>query len=629
MNLKAVVIIFCFQFLLNTDLWANDGEALLPLTHNSALNDASNQAFHQQKSIRRDALLTLPFFEDFNQSSFYPDINRWVDNFTYINNTYPVNPPSLGVATFDGLNPLGQPYSLNATDIGRADKLTSLPLALNGLLNTDDVYLSFYYQTEGLGEKPQRNIDYLLLEFLDTSGAWVEVWRANPSDTLPPFVQAFVKIEAPYLYDGFQFRWVNIARLSGNNDHWHLDYIKLDKGRNPLVETTVPDLAFTSAPSKVFKEYYTLPYKHFTSEMLLDTLSVRVFNNFSNTVDIVDNFSVYNLADSSILDAYNGPSIDLVGLSPLTFPYRGIDIPEGLTGDTIRIGVTYNFQTSAENSSIEPVRANNTLKKIIEFGNYFALDDASAERAYRLVNFDFGKMAVRYTTTVPDTLRTLKIHFANLNNDYSSTRFNIVIWSSIDTPGGTAVELYRDNLLAISDFRKPFGDKYNDFSFYALKPDSNGKDYLVLDGDFFIGIELEKDNVLDVGYDVNTDGGSRQYFNVGRGWFKTQFNGALMINPIMGKALDWPYVGIQDNTTQFIDIKAYPNPTRDIIYLKKEVNQPLLYKVMNMTGSIMSEGKMTNNTQPIDVSALSAGVYILIIEESNGVYAGRTKFVKQ
>jgi hypothetical protein len=50
---------------------------------------------------------------------------------------------------------------------------------------------------------------------------------------------------------------------------------------------------------------------------------------------------------------------------------------------------------------------------------------------------------------------------------------------------------------------------------------------------------------------------------------------------------------------------------------------------MNMTGSIMSEGKMTNNTEPIDVSALSAGVYILIIEESNGVYAGRTKFVKQ
>jgi hypothetical protein len=269
------------------------------------------------------------------------------------------------------------------------------------------------------------------------------------------------------------------------------------------------------------------------------------------------------------------------------------------------------------------------LNKIIEFGNYFALDDASAERAYRLVNFDFGKMAVRYTTTVPDTLRTLKIHFANLNNDYSSTRFNIVIWSSIDTPGGTAVELYRDNLLAISDFRKPFGDKYNDFSFYALKPDSSGKDYLVLDGDFFIGIELEKDNVLDVGYDVNTDGGSRQYFNVGRGWFKTQFKGALMINPIMGKALDWPYVGIQDNTARFIDIKAYPNPTRDIIYLKKEVNQPLLYKVMNMTGSIMSEGKMTNNTEPIDVSALSAGVYILIIEESNGVYAGRTKFVKQ
>ena len=55
-------------------------------------------------------VLALPFADDFNQSSFFPNNSRWADNDVFINNTYPKGPPTLGVATFDGLNSSGEPY---------------------------------------------------------------------------------------------------------------------------------------------------------------------------------------------------------------------------------------------------------------------------------------------------------------------------------------------------------------------------------------------------------------------------------------------------------------------------------------------------------------------------------------
>lgn len=48
--------------------------------------------------------LTLPFIDDFSQQHYYPDASKWENNNVYINSSYPVNPPSYGVATFDGLD---------------------------------------------------------------------------------------------------------------------------------------------------------------------------------------------------------------------------------------------------------------------------------------------------------------------------------------------------------------------------------------------------------------------------------------------------------------------------------------------------------------------------------------------
>jgi hypothetical protein len=70
---------------------------------------------------------------------------KWFDNYAFWNTTYPVLPPTIGVATLDGLNEFGLPYNnTNTSTFGDADYLTSYPINLSGLAVGDSVYLSFF-----------------------------------------------------------------------------------------------------------------------------------------------------------------------------------------------------------------------------------------------------------------------------------------------------------------------------------------------------------------------------------------------------------------------------------------------------------------------------------------------------
>ena len=86
-------------------------------------------------------LLTLPFFDDF--SSVQLSSNNWIGKSTFINKNYPVNPPTIGVVTFDGLDSIGFAYDINMTNnSGSADVLQSKQINLS---NVDTAFFLFYY----------------------------------------------------------------------------------------------------------------------------------------------------------------------------------------------------------------------------------------------------------------------------------------------------------------------------------------------------------------------------------------------------------------------------------------------------------------------------------------------------
>ena len=99
-------------------------------------------------------MISLPFIDDFSNDNFYPDSMLWKENLVFVNRTYALNPITLGVATFDGLDQNGRPYNINlsTSDSQDADTLTSHHINMSLV---DSAYFMFFYQPEGLGNDPQ------------------------------------------------------------------------------------------------------------------------------------------------------------------------------------------------------------------------------------------------------------------------------------------------------------------------------------------------------------------------------------------------------------------------------------------------------------------------------------------
>ncbi len=106
-------------------------EMLLPLGYNQQLLHRELKGGTRDIGESRDTLC-LPFFDDFSNlnafhdsinllcpdtvfntdpSAVYPNQLFWQDSLAYINNTYPIFPPTYGVATLDGLRANGRPHN--------------------------------------------------------------------------------------------------------------------------------------------------------------------------------------------------------------------------------------------------------------------------------------------------------------------------------------------------------------------------------------------------------------------------------------------------------------------------------------------------------------------------------------
>ena len=199
--------------------------------------------------------LELPFFDDFSYPPNKLNEHNWLDKSVSVNESYAISPVSTGTATFDALNSLGKIYDHAGVFPFDADQLTSKPMRLKGKSN---VYLSFFYQPQGLGDQPEVG-DSLMLFFKSVpDNAWIHVWSAA-GEGLHDFKQAMVPVnEDRFLRDGFQFRFINKASLSKepvlglktNTDHWNLDYLYLDENRSFLrCNKGDPE----SGPSKQFR----------------------------------------------------------------------------------------------------------------------------------------------------------------------------------------------------------------------------------------------------------------------------------------------------------------------------------------------------------------------------------------
>lgn len=552
--------------------------------------------------------LTLPFIDDFSQQHFYPDASKWINNNVYINSSYPVNPPSYGVATFDGLDSTGYPYNfLVPTAYGIADYLTSKVIDLTVI--TDSVFLSFYYQPQGIGNLPQPK-DSLRLEFFRKSDStWVRKW-AVPGSNLAPFKKVMVAVDTSFHNDAFQFRFLNYATLSGNVDHWHLDYVYLNDARNHA-DTTLDDVAFTGDFYNMLNEFTSMPYTHYKLDSISNmatAINVEYTNNHNINRPVFYKYEVIDDNGSGTsLTTYpiTASSSNVFAHSNLTIPLAVYDLPTNNYYFPVDTNQTKVFQIknyfSFTSSGIGPKdfnQTNDTVTTYQVFNNYYSYDDGSAEAGYGVFGIN-SKLANQFNIKMSDTLVALDIYFNPITNNLSAKTFKLKIWSSLSPE----VVLYEQ-----SGYFNPIYSFTNEFLKYNL-------DYPIYlpAGTYYFGYENITEDFLTVGFDLNNNNRTKIYKNVVGVWENSSYDGTLMLHPVF-KYQD-AIVSINENIDNNSKINVYPNPSTGKIYLKNTLGLNEI-QVFDMFGKIMLELPKGNH-KDIDLSSIPNGVYLIKLSNEN------------
>ena len=241
---------------------------------------------------KNKSAITLPFFDDFSYNSPFANINLWHQSSIFVNRTYPINPVTIGVATFDGLDEYGFARNFfQANPSAPSDTLLSQEI---DLLAVDTAYLMFYFQGKGIGDSPQLN-DSLVLEFFSNTLVWEQVWFSF-GQSMQEFEKVIQIINEPkFLHNAFQFRFRNYATISGNFDHWHIDYVKVDEFLNSNDTIKLNDVAFVYAATSFLKTYEQMPWTHFKNNEAVemnDTAAIFLRNNGAG-INIYYQYDVY------------------------------------------------------------------------------------------------------------------------------------------------------------------------------------------------------------------------------------------------------------------------------------------------------------------------------------------------
>lgn len=577
-----------------------------PLGTNSVLQEAALKR-ESGSALARVAnfndTLILPFEDDFSRPGVYPFDSLWIDSNVYINTDFSTIPVTIGMATFDGLNKNGVPYNIIANRDTVADFLTSRPIDLGQFVGDTTIWLSFFYQPQGLGDRPE-GIDSLVLQFKDTAGSWVNMWSV-PGRTDTAFQRVNIRVSDPvYQYKGFQFRFYNIATVNGNRDHWHLDYVILR--RFTAANDSILDNAMIAPLKTLLGEYTSMPYTHYKSlsnpsAAMISSITDSIYNiNYGGT-SYLPQISIEN--NGTILLNNNIGSISTFSsltYTDYTIPLNGFSYPV-LPDDSAEFVYKSYFNFLGAQSN----RNNDTSYCYQKFHNYYSYDDGTAELAFSLSGNAGISLAYQFDVKKIDTLRGVQIYFNPVGENVTNRLFQLTAWSNVDPNANTATELYRMINVRPGD---PAGiNGYKTFLFdvpLAVGPGTTAGPTL------WVGfIQNDPQILYGVGLDRNTDSRSKAFYRVDGQWYQSNIKGSLMIRPVFGDRI--PVVGIEDTPLPVLAFSIGPNPASESISLFFEANvHKHLARITDITGAIVHE-QMAEPGNNIDISSFAAGIYFI------------------
>jgi hypothetical protein len=581
-----------------------------PLNKNAAIISYRLQHKDDMRQTASAAdTLSLPFMDDFSQEGIYPTSDLWLDSGAFVNSTFCDNPPTYGVATFDGIDKNGHRYSASSTR-QYCDTMTSKPIRLAFAQADTTVWLSFYYQPQGLGIAPF-SADTLLLQFKDTANHWTRVWYKNGT-TKQPFARVNIHVsDLKYCFDGFQFRFVNYGPPNANTDHWNVDYIYLNNYRSS--NDSITDVGMVNKPVSVLSEFTSMPWPHYSSSILSKASvsdSARNINYGPTTVQYY--YSIYDEAGSLLLrdsmndgSSYSGKVSSFThSLNGFTFPHTSTDSATFLIKDSLANNGTLNL-----NNDISLYRQN--------FFNYYSYDDGTAELNSGLSGSNL-KWAMQFDVKMRDTLRGVQIYFNPTSLDVSSQQIDITLWDNINVSTNTEHVVYT-MINQVPDTV----DSINGFTTYRFPVPQ-----VVGPGNIWVGFVQSNNVLIGLGVDKNTDSHSKMFYAANGQWNQYTFSSTWMIRPYFGKYVS--LVNVNDLISDENFFTVYPNPTSDKLHFSFHENtgiyQNLQYELTDITGRIVTQGVLA--ADEVDISILNPGIYFARVKDhGNNVNSPAKKIV--
>ncbi len=618
----ASVVLIVLSFFITANEVMAQGEGVAPLGYRPP-DTALVKTYYSTmpRAAAKGTAISLPFFEDFTSTGFFPDTNNWQDRKVYVNNNMAVEPISRGVATFDALAVDGLPYEKTNKAVARyCDSLTSQPIDLSTYTPGDSLYLSFFYQPQGAGFDPQPS-DSLMLFFRRSSStsSWVRVWRVAGS-ALQPFKQVMIPItDTNYFNSDFRFRFVNKASINNTDDNWNIDYIRLDAGRN-MNDTGVQDVAFTKEPTQMLNDYTFMPYQQYIANAAGERATQfesAIRNSTTNAVTVDYGYTSREFFANTPLSTGTGNTgIGSNAENGVSFPVYTNTVSTPAPNSIVTFENTFYLQPTPDTGPV----GNDTIKGYQHFYNYLAYDDGTAEKSYYLNLFSTlpGKIAVEHRLNVPDTLKGIAIYFGRQVPLAYQKYFSVTVYSDIAFGGGS------DNILYQEDFFVPAYLHQNAFWYYKF-----AQPVILPAGKFFIGTiqpALGSSDSLYFGLDVNRTADNHLYYNVVSEWKKSGIQGALMIRPLFGDF--FPSVVNGPAVQQRSKWDVLPNPATDKIRFNYSTatGSDAAYKVVDVQGRVLLSGTV-QGAEWINIQALQPGVYFVHLN-TDGQNSSPRKIIK-
>ena len=546
------------------------------------------------------------YFQDSARQFFLPisDSSKiWLDHYAYHNYRFGVNPRSLGVVTFDGLNEQGYPYQIGTSVTNYGDKLTSKPINLGSFSASDSVYFSFLYQPQGLGDVPE-NGDSLLLEFYAPElSQWFHIWSVSGGATIP-FKAVHVNVnDTKFFKLGFQFRFRNYGGLSGALDHFHVDYVHL-RSLSAFNDTTFKDFAFSTPINTLLKTYTSVPWDHYKASVgskMTDSLFVNLYNGSTSAENYQNGQLTINQSNLQ-QGLYVLPGFLLaegqINYNPLSFLDSYHDLSIGYEYSRVLPGISQEFDVVGAASAQFPNLYQNDSTSFKQlFSNYYSYDDGSAEAAFGPTGTQ-ARLAIRFDTYEPDSLIGVNLSFLPSVVDVSQKLFLLTVWDNDNGQPGNV--LYEDD--AFSPRQPSYVNGNNNYQTYYFADTAK----VAVGTTFFVGWRQLDPDRLNLGLDRNIDNHTTIRYSVdgGNNWYTAPFSGSAMLRPIFSTLID---ATLQTNETEEKELTIYPNPSNGKLTVDFQNGHQAPLFVYNQLGQLM----MSSDSNQLDLTPLNAGIYFV------------------